>query len=124
NILSRMADIPDGTSNTLLIAEDAGRPQRWRVNGLRLPGRQGGGGWADRGAAYITHRYTRDGSDYPRPCAVNCTNDNEIHAFPPGGADAVFGDGSVRFPSPTVSIRVIAAVTTRAGGETNTNLDG
>jgi prepilin-type N-terminal cleavage/methylation domain-containing protein len=38
NFMARVADITDGTSQTIMIAEDAGRPQIWRAGRLgRLP---------------------------------------------------------------------------------------
>src|SRR5262249_33574379 len=40
-----------------------------------------------------------------------------VYAFHPGGANAVFADGSVRFLKAGMSIRVLAALVTRAGGE-------
>jgi hypothetical protein len=41
-----IAHITDGASNTILYAEDAGRPQLWR-NGQAVPGTLvSGGGWA------------------------------------------------------------------------------
>ncbi len=39
----------------------------------------------------------------------------EIYAFHPGGANAVFADGSVRMLSVGIEIEVIAALITRAG---------
>jgi prepilin-type N-terminal cleavage/methylation domain-containing protein/prepilin-type processing-associated H-X9-DG protein len=53
----------------------------------------------------------------PGPCALNCTNDREVYAFHSGGANAAFADGSVRFLEASLSIRVLAALVTRAGGE-------
>src|SRR5207302_2174384 len=101
DFLARVADIPDGTSNTLLITEDAGRPNVFRASGT-TNGRFSGGGWADRDNEFITHGFTADGKTNPGPCAVNCTNDNEIYAFHTGGANIVFGDGSVHFLSGNV----------------------
>ena len=80
-------------------------------------GRFSGGGWADREAEYITHGFTSDGTTSPGPCAINCTNNNEIFAFHSGGANIVFGDASVRFVSTSVSIRTVSAMITRMGGE-------
>jgi prepilin-type processing-associated H-X9-DG protein len=57
------------------------------------------------------------------PCAVNCTNADEMYAFHTGGANICFGDGGVRYLSTSVNIRVVAALITRAGGEAGANLD-
>jgi prepilin-type processing-associated H-X9-DG protein len=51
------------------------------------------------------------------PCAINCTNNNEIYAFHPGGAMCLLGDGSVRFIAEIISIRVIGRLLTAAGRE-------
>ena len=48
---------------------------------------------------------------------MNCTNDGELYSFHPKGANAVFADGSVRFLGSAMSIQVLAALITRAGGE-------
>jgi prepilin-type N-terminal cleavage/methylation domain-containing protein/prepilin-type processing-associated H-X9-DG protein len=117
NVTAAMADIHDGTSNTMLIAEDAGRPNRWLAKGPLNGGRYSGGGWGDREAEYITHGYSADGATTPGPCAINCTNNNEIFAFHSGGANIAFGDGSVRFVSTGLSIRTVSAMITRMGGE-------
>ncbi|MCI0682695.1 MAG: DUF1559 domain-containing protein [Gemmataceae bacterium] len=116
NFLAMFVDIKDGSSNTMLIAEDAGRPQRWRSTG-GLGGRFSGAGWADREAEYILHGFTADGVSSPGPCAINCTNNNEIFAFHTAGAHCLFGDGSVRLVGASVSIRTVAAMITRMGGE-------
>src|SRR5262245_5245921 len=37
------------------------------------------------------------------PCMVNCTSDNEMYSWHPGGTNALFGDGSVHFLKETVT---------------------
>src|SRR5262249_7846941 len=45
-------EIKDGTSNTLILAEDAGRPERWQM-GAQIAGKtSSGAGWGDPNAEY------------------------------------------------------------------------
>ena len=64
-----------------------------------------------------------DGTAKPGPCAINCTNDKEVYSFHPGGANAVFADGSVHFLKASIDIRIFARLVTRAGGEVVTASD-
>ena len=116
NTARGMADISDGTSHTILIAECAGRPQSWRgrqqVAGVWLSG----GPWASRNLLWCRGA-TPNGSGFFGPCAVNCTNDREVYSFHPTGANSVFADGSVHLLSAGTDIRVFACLVTRAGGE-------
>ena len=59
------------------------------------------------------------GANDPRygPCWINCININDMYSFHPGGVNALFGDGSVRFVSEKTSIRVIGALITPNNGE-------
>jgi prepilin-type N-terminal cleavage/methylation domain-containing protein/prepilin-type processing-associated H-X9-DG protein len=117
NRLTRVTDITDGTSNTLLVAEDAGRPQRWQA-GHAVPGAFSfGGPWASSANPVLIRGSSADGSTAPGPCALNCTNDRQPYSFHPGGANFLFADGSVHFLPAGMSIRVLAALGTRAGGE-------
>jgi prepilin-type N-terminal cleavage/methylation domain-containing protein/prepilin-type processing-associated H-X9-DG protein len=116
NYLTRIADITDGTSQTILVTEHAGRPTLWRA-GRPVPGTYAiVAAWVGatltfgQGSSY-------DGAAKPGPCAINCTNDREVYSFHPGGANAVFTDGSVHFLKAGIDIRVFAALATRAGGE-------
>jgi len=116
NRMVRQAEITDGLSNTTLITERAGRPKHWQA-GRHVPGLSGtGGAWA--AAAFIGLQGAQwDGSSRGGPCAINCINDMEVYSFHPGGANAVFADGSVRFLRAGMNIRFLAALITRDGGE-------
>jgi prepilin-type processing-associated H-X9-DG protein len=117
NQMTRMLQITDGTSNTILLTEDAGRPRLWRA------GRPGpdqtvlGGPWQGYNNGIILRGSNYDGTGAWGPCALNCTNDREVYSFHPGGANAVFADGSVHFLPSSMSIQTLAALVTRAGGE-------
>ena len=118
NFLARLADITDGASQTIMLTECAGRPKQWRK------GRPGdtyisGGVWAS-GTLMFGQGSTPDGMAKLGPCAINCTNDREVYSFHPGGANAVFADGSVQFLQATLDIRSFARLATRAGGEVAT----
>src|SRR6266851_4664286 len=116
NHTTRLADIQDGASNTIMMAECAGRPQLWQ-------GRQPvpdkwltGGPWASRGLLW-GRGAKGDGTAFYGTCAINCTNDREVYSFHPGGANVVFADGHVHFLKESIDIRIFAALVTRAGGE-------
>ena len=71
---------------------------------------------------------------FPGSCVIDCTNGDDIgnnfpdpvyrtngtsetYVFHAGGANVLFGDGSVRFLSADIDIVAFAALVTRAGGE-------
>jgi prepilin-type processing-associated H-X9-DG protein len=131
---SRIADILDGTSQTLMVSEVANRPQLWIRGrqhtdiiadtsnwpaGLVAPGETTGGVWAEHQKAVSVGGASGDGTTTigGGPCALNCTNDWEIYAMHPGGANGLFADGSVRFFAESVPITVLGAQCSRAGGE-------
>lgn len=108
----RVSQITDGTSNTLLIAEDAGRPDLYTM------GRKGdaagralfvgsGTGWADPDSGFTVNTQP----------IVNRHNDSEIYGFHVGGAAAVFADGHVTLLSESLDTFVGIALVTRAGDE-------
>src|SRR5262249_31144309 len=94
NDLTRLTDITDGTSPTFLVSECAGRPKLWRAGRLVPGGYVSGGVWVS-GTLMFVQGSTPDGATKLGPCAINCTNDREVYSFHPGGANAVFADGSV-----------------------------
>jgi prepilin-type N-terminal cleavage/methylation domain-containing protein len=117
NSLWSIPEIPDGTSNTSVLCEDAGRPDRWQVGKMTVPNGQLDGGWADRDNEYITHGFDATGTTSPGPCHTNCTNNNEAYSFHNGGAMHVFADGSVHFITASMDIRLFVRLLTRAGTE-------
>jgi prepilin-type N-terminal cleavage/methylation domain-containing protein/prepilin-type processing-associated H-X9-DG protein len=116
NYLTRFADITDGASQTILITEHAGRPTLWRA-GRRVSGTYAvAAAWVG-GTVTFGQGSSYDGATKPGPCAINCTNDREVYSFHPGGANAVFADGSVHFLPAGIDIRIFARLVTRAGEE-------
>jgi prepilin-type N-terminal cleavage/methylation domain-containing protein/prepilin-type processing-associated H-X9-DG protein len=112
-----LSAITDGTSNTILLTEDAGRPRRWRLGRPGPDQTVAGSPWAGFHTGVILQGFDPPTETRPGLCAVNCTNDHEVYSFHPGGANAVFADGSVHFLKAGMSIRALAALVTRAGGE-------
>jgi hypothetical protein len=48
---------------------------------------------------------------------MNCNNRDEHFSFHSGGGVHLFGDGSARFVRDSMSTKIMAAMTTRKGGE-------
>jgi prepilin-type N-terminal cleavage/methylation domain-containing protein/prepilin-type processing-associated H-X9-DG protein len=114
-----IVSIGDGASSTILLAEDAGRPQHWQVGKQTAASGVSGAGWADPNAEYgLDGANPSDGSGTPpRTCGINCDNDNEVYAFHTGGANVLFCDGSVHFLRSNINIVTLGALITANGGE-------
>ena len=120
--LTSYAEIVDGTSNTILVAEFAGKDKIWQngINtGNQIPGVNGGlGGWADTTSGNT--KFTGSlptGTTGPGACGVNCSNDLGLYSFHPGGANTAFADGSVRFINENIDIETLIAFITRNGSD-------
>jgi prepilin-type processing-associated H-X9-DG protein len=117
--------ITDGTSYTLLVAEQAGKPQRWRF-GKQFEGNFTGAdgcAWAGFSINVSGRGHLFDGVTTPGPCMINCSNQAGIYSFHPGGAHILFSDGSVRFVRESLEQYVAYAIFTRSNGEVLTNSD-
>jgi prepilin-type processing-associated H-X9-DG protein len=128
-----IAAVLDGTSNTIFMSETGGKPVGYNrnrqiynseVNGLPVDGSiepvsSGGGAWGDMFCYSALGGARCDNSGFRLgPCMVNYTSNNEIYSFHPGGANVLFGDGSVRFLKENTTAQIVIALVTRAGGET------
>ena len=87
--------IPDGTSNTLGVAETAGRHQLYAKGKPITPSGPGQVGWtlnaawADYNTKITVAGYSTDGLVRQGGCCVvNCSNNSEIYSFHTGGAMA------------------------------------
>jgi prepilin-type N-terminal cleavage/methylation domain-containing protein/prepilin-type processing-associated H-X9-DG protein len=122
--LIRITDIKDGTANTIMVSEDAGRHQIYAKRTPVMPNAPGKVGWtlnaawADYNAAINVHGFDNTGTVQNGGCCViNCNNVNEFYSFHNSGVNALRADGSVRFTSESIAPGVLGALITRAGGE-------
>jgi prepilin-type N-terminal cleavage/methylation domain-containing protein len=141
----KISDVTDGLSNTIAIAECAGRPFQYiggkRADTLGTPvsfptRRINGGGWCRPASDFAIDGASSDGQTFGTGAsvtkAVNATNGEsnetgasyygnegggEAYGFHPGGAQIILGDGSVKLMSKDVTIRVFTSMVTRAGAE-------
>ncbi len=122
-----LGQITDGTSNTLLLFESAGRPTIYKGRTSSSDCSQSAnpwscennwlGPWASFQGTYVA-TWTFDGKHLGGPCVINCTNDGfGIYAFHTGGTNVLFGDGSVRFLKESATKEVVFSLISRAGGE-------
>jgi hypothetical protein len=89
----RFTDILDGLSTTLLVAEGAGRPEVWlagQATGKLPPNDKST--WSAWNGNFI-RGYSPDGKVMPGSCGVNCSNNNAIYGFHPGGRSGCLGMG-------------------------------
>ena len=88
-----IADIFDGTANTVIIGEDTGR-------GTSMDGQ-----WANGENIFDQGK------------SLNTFMHNDMWSDHPGGVNVVFGDGSIQFLTNSIESAIVEALCTRAGGE-------
>jgi prepilin-type N-terminal cleavage/methylation domain-containing protein len=140
-----LTDVTDGASNTILLAESAGRPFLYNQGAVR----QGldltvhvvnGGGWARPASeiwliGFADKAGTVPGGSFavnaangvdaagtypltvPSGFALKTDGSGQIFGFHPAGANILLGDASVHTIDPSISAPVIAALVTRANND-------
>lgn len=121
----RTADITDGTTNTILLVESAGRPAVWRY-GVKVPNSGLSTspaadyvslcGWGDPNVSVI-RGYKSDGKTQTGTGVINACNNFSIYSFHPGLANVTLADGSSRSVSENIAADVIVGLLTMAGAE-------
>jgi prepilin-type N-terminal cleavage/methylation domain-containing protein/prepilin-type processing-associated H-X9-DG protein len=130
NRVNPISNILDGTSNTIIVIEDGGRPYTCTaVNGAvtntqrgncdNQSGYAGGGSWADPNNAQSPQVSYFDGSGGPGngTCLMNCNNVWGIYSRHTGGCNFLFADGSVHFMSESLSWQIFGSLATANMGE-------
>lgn len=136
-----IANVSDGLSNTMMIAEAAGRPAIYMTRKRTMAPNvvtKDGWGWADPGFSGAIDGSTDDGVTINNAkkasapltnavacptgscvgtCFINCVNDSELYSFHIGGIQALMGDGSVRFINENIGAMVLAAICTGDVGD-------
>jgi prepilin-type N-terminal cleavage/methylation domain-containing protein len=138
----KFRDVTDGLSNTIAIAESAGRPAVFR-KGKQYGGlptnRLNAGGWARPASDIMYYTSLADGSSLLGTAAFNTTNGQDIgsasypptaggisfgvhgtsvpYSFHTGGAHFTMGDGAVRFISDNINVNTFVGLLTPKNGE-------
>ncbi len=139
---AKLRDVTDGLSNTIAVAESAGRPAVWQKHrqfGALPTNRVNAGGWSRPASDIMYYTSLSNGSGLLGTAAFNATNGQDIGSagYPPtaggiafgvhgtsvpysfhvGGAHFTLGDGSVRFISENVNVDLFIGLLTPKNGE-------
>ena len=121
------AQIQDGLSNTIMLAEAAGRPASYVFGTLAASQPTFmNGAWGHSGNDIAVDGSNSTGTtlslatDVPTACRINCANQGEIYSFHSGGAFVCLGDGSVRFLSTNITLLNLLSMCARNDGNSVT----
>jgi prepilin-type processing-associated H-X9-DG protein len=140
-----IAGTTDGLSTTVLAMEDAGRDARYvserpesyvsplqpNVSRPVPPGQRRAWRWGEANgvglgvSGVINNKWRPDHAQgfYPQPgdpafgTTNQAGNNQEPFSFHPGGCNALFGDGSVRFLKESINVLTLRRIISAAGGE-------
>jgi prepilin-type N-terminal cleavage/methylation domain-containing protein/prepilin-type processing-associated H-X9-DG protein len=126
---SKIGDITDGLSNTIMIGEDVGRNDAMAslyddpVDGA--PQKRRHWRWAEPdnafGVSYVPNSFKFPFGG-PAACPwnnMNCGPNDELFSFHTGGCHVLFGDGRIQFLGENIDYRLMRALVTRDGNEVN-----
>jgi prepilin-type N-terminal cleavage/methylation domain-containing protein len=123
----RMASITDGTTNTFLLWEIAGKNELWRKGRKIASSGNAGGGWADVANAehWLCGSNTDGTGEDSGPCLVNCTNQGGIgvYSFHGSGIHVVLCDASAQYISESISNNAFHQRLSVQGGSVNQSID-
>ena len=138
--MTRLAEVTDGLSQTIAVIESAGRDARFlsaytesyftpdiEINRPVPPGPRRFWRWAEPDSAIVSSTVinnkatpSHENSQYPASGTTHGNSagaNDEIFGFHPGGVNALFGDGSVRFLKESLNILTQRSLITPGGGE-------
>lgn len=122
----RFKDITDGTSKTMMIAEqswDCGPTRSWIVGTLDVNTGAGGSGhgwlYNSKNVLWPMNTAYREREDLGEPYSGYLSNDLSIGSKHPGGANVAMADGSVRFLAQDISLSELKSLATRGNGDFN-----
>jgi prepilin-type processing-associated H-X9-DG protein len=129
---AKLAATTDGLSNSIMVYEDAGRndtmipdsslPANSYLDPVTLEGRKHWR-WAEPDSSSgASKKMNNNKNPYggPSTCKWNnhdCGPNNEWFSFHSGGANAVMGDGAVRYVSENLNLKTLYSLQTRDNGE-------
>ncbi|HTN02852.1 MAG TPA: DUF1559 domain-containing protein [Planctomycetaceae bacterium] len=117
---TKISEVTDGLSNTLLATEIAGGGVVYRADRQVLSTNTSLHWRIWAGFSRLSMRgYSYDGLvQHGGNCVVNCNSDGaNLYSFHPGGAFALLGDGSVRFIGQNIDLTTMVRVVTRDDGQ-------
>ncbi len=127
NSRTRITDVTDGTTSTILVVECAARPLVFMNHKANAAiSNDQGIGWADSEGPFSFDGATNDGTAEGCGPVGGCTasmnkkNNNEPYSFHTGGGNFLFGDGHIQFLRDSVPIATFAALCTMNAGEVAT----
>jgi|GEM_PF-276321 len=129
NIPTKMQDLTDGASNTILLAETISRPYLFDrsgdgaknfvvKDGKIVSGMNRATCWADPTGPYVLSAESKakeDSNAYPLCFYLNRQNYSQPYAFHSGGVNTALLDGSVRFIAESIENTQLLSMITAAG---------
>lgn len=116
---TRITEILDGTSNTTMYSEIAGRDKTCLLRNCVSPYSTTGAIWADADNRITVTGTNMDGTANSNGAGcINLSNvSGDIYSFHSSGANVCFADGSVRYIRDSITIVTLVAMVTARGGE-------